>query len=90
MERAFDTMAAEVQKRGLSFTKDGKKIEGADAHRAELRERFERFVERLMPLRRLGILPHDLLSGKSHRRPDRAALVVSVRRSKLSDVIAMN
>ncbi len=40
-----DTMAAEVLQRGLSFTKDGKKLEGADANRAELRERFERFVE---------------------------------------------
>jgi hypothetical protein len=50
-------MAAEVLKRGLSFTKDGKKLEGADANRAELRERFERFVERSMPLLgRLGIL----------------------------------
>ena len=52
-----DTRAAEVLQRGLSFTKDGKKLEGADANRAELRERFERFVERAMPLpRRLGIL----------------------------------
>jgi len=57
MERAFDTMAADVPQRGLTFTKDGKKLEGADANRAELRERFERFVERSMPLlRRLGIL----------------------------------
>ncbi|HZF33782.1 MAG TPA: class I SAM-dependent methyltransferase [Candidatus Angelobacter sp.] len=57
MERAFDTAAADVQQRGLTFTKDGKKLEGADANRAELRERFERFVERSMPLlRRLGIL----------------------------------
>jgi len=57
MERAFDTAAADVQQRGLTFTKDGKKLEGAGANRAELRERFERFVERSMPLlRRLGIL----------------------------------
>jgi len=57
LERAFDAIAADVQRRGLTFNKDGKKIEGADANRAELRERFERFVERSMPLlRRLGIL----------------------------------
>ncbi len=57
MERAFDATAADVQKRGLTFNKDGKKLEGPDANRAELRERFERFVERSMPLlRRLGIL----------------------------------
>jgi SAM-dependent methyltransferase len=57
LERAFDAAAADVQQRGLTFTKDGKKLEGVDANRAELRERFERFVERSMPLlRRLGIL----------------------------------
>jgi hypothetical protein len=57
LERAFDAMAADVQKRGLTFTKDGKKLEGVDANRAELRERFARFVERSMPLlRRLGII----------------------------------
>jgi SAM-dependent methyltransferase len=57
LERAFDSVAADVQQRGLTFNKDGKKLEGVDANRAELRERFERFVERTMPLlRRLGIL----------------------------------
>ncbi|HUL06662.1 MAG TPA: class I SAM-dependent methyltransferase [Candidatus Acidoferrum sp.] len=57
LERAFDTVAADVQQRGLTFTKDGKKLEGVEPNRAELRERFERFVERTMPLlRRLGIL----------------------------------
>jgi hypothetical protein len=46
-----------VQQRGLTFTKDGKKLEGVEANKAELRERFERFAERSMPLlRRLGIL----------------------------------
>jgi SAM-dependent methyltransferase len=57
LDRAFDATAAEVAQRNLSFTKEGKRIEGADATRAELRERYERFVERTMPiLRRLGIL----------------------------------
>jgi SAM-dependent methyltransferase len=57
LDRAFEATAAEVAQRGLSFTRDGKRIEGADATRAELRERQERFVERAMPqLRRLGIL----------------------------------
>ena len=45
-----------ASKQGTVY-EDGKKLEGPDANRAELRERFERFVERSMPLlRRLGIL----------------------------------
>lgn len=57
LDRAFDSAAAEVTKRGLSFTKDGKKIEGPEANKAELRDRFARLVERTMPLlRRLGIV----------------------------------
>jgi SAM-dependent methyltransferase len=57
IERALEAVAAELARRGLGLTRDGKGVEGADAIRAELRERYERLVERTMPLlRRLGIL----------------------------------
>lgn len=57
IERAFDASVAEVLKRGLSFTRDGKKVEGEEATRGEVRQRFDRLVERTMPLLlRLGIL----------------------------------
>jgi hypothetical protein len=56
-DKAFEATVAEVTQRNLTFTKDGKRIEGPEATRAELRERHERFVERTMPLLgRLGIL----------------------------------
>ena len=57
MDRAFDVAAAEVERRNLTFSRDGKKLEGRDANRAELRQRFDRFAEKGMPLlQRLGIL----------------------------------
>ena len=38
-DKAFEATAAEVTQRNLTFTKDGKRIEGPEATRAELRER---------------------------------------------------
>jgi SAM-dependent methyltransferase len=55
--KAFEAAVAEVLRRGLSFTRDGKKLEGAEAIRGEVRQRFDRLVERSMPLLgRLGIV----------------------------------
>jgi len=57
LEHAFEAAATEIIKRGLSFTRDGKKVEGDEATRTEVRQRFDRLVERSMPLLgRLGIV----------------------------------
>jgi SAM-dependent methyltransferase len=57
LERALEAVTAELMRRGLGLSREGKRIEDPGAIRAELRTRYERLVERTMPLlRRLGIL----------------------------------
>jgi len=57
LDRAFEVAAGEIERRGITFSREGKKLEGRDANRGELRQRFDRFAEKAMPLlQRLGIL----------------------------------
>src|SRR5262249_56636887 len=50
LDRAFEVAAGEIERRGITFTREGKKLEGRDANRGELRQRFDRFAEKAMPL----------------------------------------